>query len=48
MIPPTTVGVVDMREVGEADGELEPDGKDKGAVAVGESSKPGLLKGMRR
>jgi hypothetical protein len=45
MIPPTMIGVIDLREVGEAEEEREADGKDEGADLAWESSKPGLLKG---
>jgi hypothetical protein len=44
MIPPTTAGVVDLREVVEGEEEREADGKDDGADLAGELSKPGLLK----
>ena len=42
MIPPTTAGVFNLREVGEGEEGCGPDGKDEGADLVGDSSKPGL------
>jgi hypothetical protein len=44
MILPTIAGVTDLREVGKAEEDREPDDKDEGANIAGESSKPGLLK----